>query len=122
MSINQPSVAVPPSRPEEERDWSRTLFTWAVWGGLILSLVWSWTPAEMGRWTYLFTDGGNMAEYASAFLSPSFRDFDYYLEEMVLTVQIAIWGTVLAVIAAVPFAILSSNNIVPWWVYQPSAG
>jgi phosphonate transport system permease protein len=26
---------------------------------------------------------------------------------------------VLAVIAAIPFAILSSNNIVPWWVYQP---
>lgn len=118
MSMNQPSMDAPASRPEE-RDWSRTLFSIVVWGGLILSLAWSWTPAEMHRWTYLFTDGGNMAEYASAFLNPSFRDFDYYVQEMVLTVQIAIWGTVLAVIASVPFGILCSSNIAPWWVYQP---
>jgi phosphonate transport system permease protein len=36
-----------------------------------------------------------------------------------LTVQIAAWGTALAVLASIPFGILSSNNIVPWWVYQP---
>jgi len=41
------------------------------------------------------------------------------MTEMILTVQIAVWGTMLAVIASVPFGILSSNNMVPWWVYQP---
>jgi phosphonate transport system permease protein len=101
------------------RDWSRTLFNLAAWGGLVAALVWSFAPAEMYRVVNLFTDAGNMAEYASGFLSPKFKDIDYYIEEMILTVQIAVWGTTLAVIASVPLGILCSNNIAPWWVYQP---
>lgn len=101
------------------RDWSRTIFNAVVWGGLALALVWSWAPAEMFRVVNLYTDAGNMAEYAAGFLSPNFRDFDYYVSEMILTVQIAVWGTTLAVIASVPFGILSSSNMVPWWIYQP---
>jgi phosphonate transport system permease protein len=38
---------------------------------------------------------------------------------MVVTVHIALWGTALAVVAAVPMGLLSSSNIVPVWVYQP---
>lgn len=38
---------------------------------------------------------------------------------MVVTIQVALWGTALAVIFAVPLGILSSDNLVPWWVYQP---
>lgn len=105
--------AVPP------RDWSRTLFNLAAWGALLGALAWSFAPAEMFRVVSLFTDAGNMAEYASGFLRPNFKDLDYYLDEMVLTVQIAVWGTSLAVVASIPLGILCSNNMVPWWVYQP---
>jgi phosphonate transport system permease protein len=42
-----------------------------------------------------------------------------YLDEMVITLQIALWGTALAVVTAVPLALLASSNIVPWWIYQP---
>jgi phosphonate transport system permease protein len=38
---------------------------------------------------------------------------------MIITVHIALWGTVLAVIFAIPFGLLCSENIVPAWVYQP---
>jgi phosphonate transport system permease protein len=38
---------------------------------------------------------------------------------MVTTVHIALWGTLLAIVCAIPLGILSSENIVPWWVYQP---
>ncbi|HIW78955.1 MAG TPA: phosphonate ABC transporter, permease protein PhnE, partial [Candidatus Bilophila faecipullorum] len=48
-----------------------------------------------------------------------FTDWRIYVEEMVVTLQIAVWGTLLAVICAVPLGILSSDNIVPWWVYHP---
>ncbi|MBJ3777624.1 phosphonate ABC transporter, permease protein PhnE [Acuticoccus mangrovi] len=113
------SHAAPTATFEVARDRSRDVFRYLVWGGLILALAWSWYPAEMDRWTYLFTDASNMAEYASGFLHPSFREFDYYVSEMILTVQIAVWGTTLAVVFSVPFAILSSNNMVPWYVYQP---
>ena len=90
-----------------------------VWGGLALVMVWSFGPAEMYRFVNLFTDAGNMAEYAKGFLSPNFKDWDYYVEEMILTVQIALWGTVLSVIFGIPFALLSSNNIAPAWIVQP---
>ena len=38
---------------------------------------------------------------------------------MVVTVHIAIWGTVLAIVAAVPMGLLCASNITPAWVHQP---
>lgn len=67
----------------------------------------------------LVTNAGNMVTLAKDFFPPNFRDWKLYLREMMVTVQIAIWGTVLAVLAAVPFGLLSSANLVPPWVYQP---
>lgn len=98
----------------------RSLGSLAVWLGLALLLVWSWGPADMGRWTYLFTDSANMAEYARGFLSPNFADWRYYLSEMIVTVQIAVWGTFLSVLLSIPFGILSAANVSPWWVHQPA--
>ncbi len=98
---------------------SDMLYRFLVWGGLAAVLIWSWGPAEMYRLVSLFTDAGNMADYAAGFLQPNFRDWDYYVEEMVLTVQIAIWGTVLAIVFGIPFALLSSSNIAPAWIVQP---
>lgn len=82
-------------------------------------LVWSWGPVEMYRWVSLFTDASNMGEFASGFLKPNFLDWDIYVADMIVTIQIAVWGTFLAVIVGIPFAILSSNNICPVWVVQP---
>ncbi|MEQ8346350.1 MAG: phosphonate ABC transporter, permease protein PhnE [Sneathiellaceae bacterium] len=117
----QPSAAAAAALPVDlpPRDWGRSLYNALVWIALLLILGWSWAPAEMYRWISLFSDAGNMADYASGFLEPNFRHLDYYIEEMVLTVQIAVWGSVLSVIAAVPFGILSSSNMAPAWVVQP---
>jgi len=111
------TIKAPEARPP--RELSRMIFNLLVWGGIAAFLVWSFAPAEMFRFVNLFTDASNMAEYASDFLRPNFQYWRYYLEEMVLTLQIAAWGTILAFIAAVPLGILSSNNVVPWWIYQP---
>ena len=54
------------------------------------------------------------------FSPPDFTEWELYAEEMLITLQIAIWGTVLSVIAAVPLGILSSENLAPAWVYQPA--
>lgn len=106
-------------RPEVERDWSRRLWNWFIWLALAVLLVWSWVPAEMFRWTFLFSDAGNMAEYASGFARPDFSQWRYYIDEMIVTIQIALWGTFLAAVFAVPFGILSARNIAPWYVVQP---
>ena len=38
---------------------------------------------------------------------------------MWLTIQIALWGTALAMIVAVPLGLLAARNVMPVWVQQP---
>jgi phosphonate transport system permease protein len=67
----------------------------------------------------LVADSGNMATFAGEFFPPDFTDWRIYVAEMIVTVQVAVWGTVLAVVCAVPFGLLCSSNITPAWVHQP---
>jgi phosphonate transport system permease protein len=92
-----------------------TLLSWAV---LLALLAGSWRGADM-RPLDLVRDAGNMATYAADFFPPQFAQWPLYLTEMVVTIQIALWGTVLAVICAVPLGLMSSANITPRWVHQP---
>lgn len=86
---------------------------------LVAILVWAWRGAEMSPWS-LVRDYQNMFTLAADFFPPNFRDWRLYLAEMGVTFQIAIWGTLLSVISAIPLGILSSENMVPWWIYQPT--
>jgi phosphonate transport system permease protein len=92
---------------------------WTLWLIVFALLAWSWGPAEMFRAASLLSDWRNMAEFGRAFLHPNFHDWDSYIADMIVTVQIAIWGTALAAVAGAPFAILASSNICPQWVVQP---
>jgi phosphonate transport system permease protein len=67
----------------------------------------------------LWRDAGNMGTFAADFFPPNFKEWRLYLDEMLVTVHIAVWGTVLSIVCAVPFGLLSSTNLVPAWVYQP---
>ena len=97
-----------------KRSWF-SLLSWAV---VIAVLVVSWQGAEMAPLT-LIKDGGNMATFAADFFPPDFSQWQDYLTEMAVTLQIAVWGTALAVVLSIPFGLMSAENLVPWWVYQP---
>jgi phosphonate transport system permease protein len=97
----------------------RSLFLQFAWGLLILMLVASWNGADM-RPMDLWRDSDNMKSYATEFFPPNFSHWKLYLEEMLVTLQIALWGTFLAVLTAIPFGLMASSNIVPWWVYSPT--
>jgi phosphonate transport system permease protein len=94
------------------------LLNLVVWGVICAILVWSWQGAEMNP-IGLWQDRGNMAEMLMDFFPPNFHDWEVYAEQMLITIQIAIWGTLLAVVFSIPFGILSSENITPWWICQP---
>jgi phosphonate transport system permease protein len=98
---------------------ARRLRGWLGWALILGLLAWSWKPAEMFRVTALVTDWRNMAEFGGAFLHPNFHDWDTYLSDMVVTIQIAIWGTALAVVFGIPFSILCAANVCPPWIVQP---
>lgn len=101
-----------------ERDIKKSTTKYVMWGLFAIILMWAWDGADI-RPLALITDAGNMREYAAGFFPPDFHFWDLFLEEMLVTVQIAIWGTVLAIILAIPFGILSAENVAPLWVYWP---
>jgi len=88
------------------------------WALVFVVLAWAWNGAEI-RPLGLINDSQNMATYAKDFFPPDFKDWKLYVKEMLVTIQIAIWGTLLAIVFAVPFGLLSSSNIVKPWIYQP---
>ena len=86
---------------------------------VILSiLLFSIKGAEI-RFGDLWTNWDNMVQYGSGFLKPDFIDWPDYLQEMIITLQIAAWGTFLAIIGAIPFGLMCSANLSPVWLSQP---
>jgi len=109
------SLARAHARVLEEKKGLSYYIGWAVF---FLVLAWAWQGAEI-RPLDLIKDAGNMKKYAADFFPPHFKDWKLYVAEMMVTLQIAIWGTLLAILAAVPSGLLSASNVVSPWVYQP---
>src|SRR5258706_8803467 len=109
------AIAAADSVPQPPKRTLMGAFAWAALAGL---LVWSWRGAEMKPGDLLL-HAGNMGTFARDFFPPDFRDWRIYLDEMLITLHIAVWGTALGVVCAVPFGLLSASNLVPRWVYQP---
>lgn len=91
---------------------------WLGWVVLAALLAWSWDGAEINP-TILWRDADNMRVFLADFFPPDFRHWRGYMSEMLITVQIAVWGTALAIVCSIPLGVLSSENITPWWLCQP---
>jgi len=104
-----------PTIPRQPFNWMSAL----SWGLLMIMLAWGWEAAEMNPWV-LIRDSDNMLEFASDFFPPDFNDLNYYLEEMAITVHIALWGTVLSIVCSIPLGLMCSENLAPVWIYQPT--
>ncbi len=100
------------------KDLKRSTANILGWGVFLFILVGSWEGADM-RPAELIRDSGNMVQFMDGFFPPDFLEWESYLAEMLITFQIAVWGTVLAVVCAIPCGILSAENIAPWWILQP---
>lgn len=95
-----------------------SLGRWLAYGLIAALLAWSWQGAEVAP-LKLVSDAGNMVTFIGDFFPPDFTDWRLYLSELVVTLHIAIWGTVLAVICAVPLSLLAAANIAPPSIHQP---
>jgi phosphonate transport system permease protein len=107
-------AARPPRRPLAQR-----LVDLLLWGGILLLLLVSFGPVQLQNLGRAYTHAANMREYGAAFMRPDFANWRLYVSQMWLTVQIALWGTGLAVLIAVPFGLACSRNISPLWLQQP---
>jgi phosphonate transport system permease protein len=108
-------LPAPPKRSAAERG-----LDLLVWGGLVVLLIVAVKPVEIGKAALLVTNSANIREFAKELIRPDFGDWRLYVAQMWLTVQMALWGTALAVLFAVPFGLLCARNIAPIWIQQPA--
>ena len=113
-----PAAVADSSLEPPRRELKKSITYYLAWAGAFGVLTWSWGGAEMNP-AQLFEDIDNMGVFAQGFFPPDFTNYPEYLREMLVTIQIAIWGTALAIVLSIPLGVLSAENIVPWWVYQP---
>ena len=101
--------------------------------GVIIILVWSFDSADMDRSYLLVENASDMGEFIAGFFPDDIASaesrteygqnlmhgFSEAIPQMIITVQIAIWGTFIAIFSAIPFGLLSARNVAPNWVVQP---
>ncbi len=104
----------PPIRPFRDR-----ALGLLIWGGLALLLVAGFRAAEIHKIGGLFTGSDNMRQLGAEFIRPDFHFWRLYVAQMWLTVQMALWGTVLAIAIAAPLGLAAARNVAPIWVQQP---
>jgi phosphonate transport system permease protein len=114
MSRTDATAPAPPARALGDR-----ALDFLVWGGVLVLLVVSFGPAGIHKLPALFTNSGNMAEFSHDLVRPDFSQLQTFVAQMWLTIEIALWGTGLALLIAVPFGLLCARNIAPIWLQQP---
>lgn len=82
-----------------------------LWGGIIIMLIVSFGPVEMRKLPLVFSNSANMQQFGHDFTRPDFSNLPFLISKMWLTIQIAFWGTAIAVIMAIPLGLLGARNI-----------
>ena len=111
---DSPPLPAPPRRALLDRS-----IDFAIWGGVALLLIVGARIAQIGKISELFAANDNMRTFGAEFIRPDFSQFHVYLTEMWRTIQMALWGTALALIVAVPLGLAGARNVAPSWVQQP---
>jgi phosphonate transport system permease protein len=100
-----PAPQAPPHASHVRRNLFATLALALVFG--TAARVIELRPLELIR------DAGNIGVFLRGYLHPSFAHLGEYAWQCVVTVCIALWGTLLAVTIAVPLGLLGARNVAP---------
>ena len=106
------TLALPPF------DWRRSVWHGALLIGLCALMAWAWRGARIAP-AELIANAENSVVFAEGFARPNFSNWRDYLEQMAVTLHMALWGSFLALLAAVPLGLMGASNLSPWWLRQP---
>ncbi len=108
---------------------------WLMVMVVVAILVFSFRGAHMQDLHMLVDKSANTSAYLKDYLHPNFgfpaewtwdafkaSDLCKYLLAMLQTLEIAVWGTAMSIVLAVPVSFLCSRNIAPAWIVQPMRG
>jgi len=115
-----PTPLDPKQVPEPPR---KSLAAWSLdlllWGGFAIMLLAAFDRVDLPNILNLFSNPDKMRNYGRDFLNPDFTQWRSLVALMWLTVQIALWGTFLAIFLAVPLSLMASRNLSPSWLVWP---
>jgi len=109
-------TVIPEAPKKSMAAWSLDLL---LWGGFAIILLAAFNRVDLPNVVNLFSNSENMRNYGRDFLNPDFSDWRPLVGQMWLTIQIALWGTFLAVFLAVPLSLMASRNLSPSWLVWP---
>src|SRR5919201_6201912 len=101
----RPAPPPPPRASHGRRNLVATLALAIVFGAA--ARVIELRPLELVR------DAGNIGVFLHGYLRPSFAHLGEYAWQCVVTICIALWGTLLAVTISVPLGLLGARNLAP---------
>jgi phosphonate transport system permease protein len=102
-------VGPAPQAPPRSSTLGRTMLSTLV---LAVALGWAAQVIEL-RPLELLRDFGNIGIFLTGYLHPSFAHVGLYAWQCIVTICIALWGTVLATAIAVPLGLLGARNLAP---------
>ena len=112
--VEASAVPPPPGRPI-----GALIFDIVLWGGLIVALAVAFKQVDIDNLPRLFGGSTTAGEMAGALINPDFTRVEFFIEKMLETVMIALWGTFLALFLAIPLAFMSARNVAPGWLVWP---
>ena len=115
-ATTSPAPASPAAPKKSTLAWVADIL---VWGGVAAVLLYSIDAVDLGNLSRLITNSANIQTFAADLLRPDFSDWRLFVAKMWETIQIALWGTFLAIFLGVPMGLAAARNIAPVWVVQP---
>lgn len=102
---------------------TKSLGAWAldilIWGGVAVVLLISIDAVDLKNISAVVTNSDRIEVFGRDLLRPDFAKWPLFVAKMWETVQIALWGTFLAVFLGVPLGLAAARNIAPIWVVTP---
>jgi len=111
-----PAPAIPAAPKKSTLAWVADIL---VWGGVAAVLLYSIDAVDLGNISRLFAGNDSTKLFVHDLLRPDFADWKMFVAKMWETVQIALWGTFLAVLLGIPLGLAAARNIAPAWIVTP---
>ncbi len=108
--------AIPAAPQKSAVSWAMDIL---VWGGVIAVLLYSIDAVDLGNISRLFSGNESTSLFVHDLLRPDFSQWKMFVGKMWETVQIALWGTFLAVLVGIPLGLAAARNMAPAWVVTP---
>ena len=111
-----PALSIPAAPKKSTLAWVADIL---VWGGVAAVLLYSIDAVDLGNISRLFAGNDSTKLFVHDLMRPDFADWKMFVAKMWETVQIALWGTFLAVILGIPLGLAAARNIAPVWIVTP---